>query len=194
MKRKFFIISESFLYILFIVLDLLKINSSYIKYMGIILCFLFALTNHKQPFVISTIFTLIADFFLLIIDKYYEVGVLNFIVVQITYLYFLGNIDKGYFNMFLYIRGLFIIAAMAILYFLHQLTLLNGLVAIYFINLVLNCIQAFVLKQKTLALGLLLFVCCDVCVGLHNISSSYTIATFLMWVFYLPSQVLIVLA
>ena len=194
MQRKFFIISEFLLYALFIVMDILRINSSYIKYLGIILCFIYALSNKNKPRIISTVFTLIADFFLLILDKYYEVGLISFIIVQISYFYFLGNIDKGYFNMFLYFRGFFIIIGVLILYILKQVSFINILVIIYFVNLVFNFIHASVLKQKTLALGLGLFICCDICVGLHNINSAYTLATFLMWVFYLPSQVLIVIA
>lgn len=194
MKRKFFILIEFILYISFITLDLLNINSSYIKYLSIVLCFVYSLTNHKKSRVISSLFTMIADFFLLMLDNYYELGLISFIVVQMSYLYFLGNSDKAYFNMFLYLRGLFIMMGIIILFILKQLSVLNILVIIYFINLVFNCIQAFILKQKTLALGLLLFICCDICVGLHNINSAYTIASFLMWVFYLPSQVLIVLA
>ena len=47
-------------------------------------------------------------------------------------------------------------------------------------------------------LGLLLFVGCDVCVGLHNLAGlPVPLSAFAqvgMWLFYLPSQVLIVLS
>ena len=44
-------------------------------------------------------------------------------------------------------------------------------------------------------LGLLLFIACDINVGLNNVhlieGIDYTLVNFLMWVFYLPSQVLL---
>ena len=192
--KKSFIITESLIFIAFIVMDLLKIDSTFIKYFGIILCFLYALYNRKKFQSASMIFTLIADFFLLILNDYYEIGVSSFIIVQFIYLYFLGNINSAYFNMFLYIRGYLIIVGSILLYMFKAMSLLNELVLIYFVNLIMNAIYAYVIKNKTPALGLILFVCCDVCVGLHNINAAYSLATFLMWVFYLPSQVLIVLA
>ena len=175
-------------------MDLSKIDSTYVKYAGIILCLIYAIYNRKKNRIIAMSFTLIADFFLLVLNSHYEIGLLSFIIVQITYFYFLGNIDKGYFNMFLLIRGFVAIAGGLILLLLNNLTLLNELVLIYFSNLVLNAIQSYLCGQKTLTIGLILFICCDICVGLHNINAALSLATFLMWVFYLPSQVLIVIS
>lgn len=194
MKNKHFIIAQFLIYVTFITLDLLHIDSTYIKYLGIILCFGYALLSKKKYRTIAMAFTLIADFFLLVLNKYYEIGLISFIIVQFIYYYFLGNYDKGYFNMFLLIRGFIIICGSIILYTYKSLTLINELVLIYFSNLVLNAIQAYLTSNKILAIGLTLFVCCDICVGLHNINAAYTLATFLMWVFYLPSQILIVIA
>lgn len=175
-------------------MDISKIDSDYIKYLGIILCFIYALYNKKKYQSISMLFTLIADYFLLLQLNHYEIGVTSFIFAQITYFYFLGNIDKSYFNMFLFIRGFIIIAGTLVLNITDSLTLLNELVLIYFSNLLFNCIQAHLTYNKTLAIGLTLFVCCDICVGLYNINAANNVAAFLMWFFYLPSQVLICLA
>ena len=45
------------------------------------------------------------------------------------------------------------------------------------------------------SLGLLLFIGCDINVGLNNVhlfeGIDYSLVNFLMWVFYLPSQVLL---
>lgn len=192
--RKQFIIIESIIYLSFLVLDILKIDSDYIKYLGIIFCFVNVLYNKKKYQCISMFFTLIADYFLLILLDHYEIGVSSFIFAQITYIYFLGNIDKSYFKVFLFIRGFVIIAGTLVLNICSSLTLLNELVLIYFSNLVLNCIQAYLTQNKKLAIGLTLFVCCDICVGLFNINAANSVAAFLMWFFYLPSQVLICLA
>ena len=101
MKTKNFLIIQFLIYISFIVLDILKIDSTYIKYAGIILCLIYAIYNKKKNRTIAMCFTLIADFFLLILNDHYEIGLISFIIVQLTYFYFLGNINKGYFNMFL---------------------------------------------------------------------------------------------
>lgn len=192
--KKQFIVVESIVYFTFLVLDILHINSDYVKYLGIVLCLLYTLYNKKKLQSISMTFTLIADFFLLILNNHYEIGLISFIFAQISYFYLLGNYDKAYFNMFLFIRGFIIIAGTLILNISSCLTLLNELVLIYFSNLVFNCIQAYLVHNKTLAIGLTLFICCDICVGLHNIYVSNGVVAFLMWFFYLPSQVLICLA
>lgn len=194
MKKPAFLIIESLIYIGFIVLDILRLNSTYIKYIGIIMCLIYALYNRKKNRSIAMAFTLLADLFLLVLNSHYEIGLLCFIVVQMTYLYFLGNINKGYFNIFLLIRGFFIMAGILISLLYMKVTILNVLVIIYFFNLVFNAIQSYVCNQKMFFIGLLLFIFCDICVGIHNINAANNIATFLMWVFYLPSQVLIVLS
>lgn len=85
----------------------------------------------------------------------------------------------------------------------------------YFLTLCLNAVEAYVLsrplKEKwhdeaaaekvrlVFAVGLLLFICCDICVGLWNLYPPpprllREFAQVGMWFFYLPSQVLIVLS
>lgn len=192
--KKSFLLIEVLIYLLFIIFDLLKISSTYIKYFGIILCFIYTICNHKKFQSLAMAFTLIADFFLLVLNDYYEVGVLSFVVVQIIYLIFIKNINNKNFSKFLLARILLMIIGFVILFITNNISLLNVLVIIYFSNLLLNTFQSYTIKNNTLAVGLTLFVCCDICVGLHNILPQDTIATFLMWVFYLPSQVLIVLS
>lgn len=192
--KKVFVLLESLIYVSFIVFDLLKIDSTYIKYLGIVLCFLFAFFNKKKYRTISMFFTLIADLFLLVLNKNYEVGVASFIIVQTTYMFFEKYLDSVYFNKFIYIRFTTILVGTIILYLTSNLTLLNELVLIYFSSLLFNTIYSYSIKKIILALGLTLFVCCDICVGIHNINVANNLATFLMWFFYLPSQVLIVMA
>ena len=192
--NKTFLSIQFLIYTSFIVLDSFHIDSTYVKYLGIILCLIYAIYNKKKYRRLSMTFTLIADFFLLVINKHYELGLLSFIIVQICYLYFLGNIDNTYFTRFLIIRLSMFVVGTVLLIVSKNMSLLNELVLIYFSNLLTNAIQSCFGSNKLLTLGLILFVCCDICVGLHNISATYTVASFLMWVFYLPSQVLIVLA
>lgn len=65
----------------------------------------------------------------------------------------------------------------------------------YFLTLCLNAIEAFALKKSiSFAAGLLLFICCDLCVGAYNLDIFPAFTWWGSWLFYLPSQVLIVLS
>ena len=90
-NKKLFISIESFIYVCFLVLDIISINSKYIKYLGIILCFIYCLNNKNKYRITAMFFTVIADYFLLIKDDYYLVGVLSFIIVQALYYLYLNN-------------------------------------------------------------------------------------------------------
>ena len=77
----------------------------------------------------------------------------------------------------------------------------NLAAALYFSQLAANALLAWTLKGerwRAFALGLTLFVGCDVCVGLFNVlppgSAPYFAVSVGMWLFYLPSQVLIALS
>lgn len=77
--------------------------------------------------------------------------------------------------------------------------------AVYITMLVANVADAFIICKKgkkniLFAVGLSLFLGCDVCVGLHNFGTVLNVAlpmwlvafaSYAMWAFYLPSQVLI---
>lgn len=189
MKMKAFILLESMIYISFIIMDFYHLNSIYIKYLGIILCFIFSLLNKNYIISLAQLFTLIADYFLLVIDKYYVIGLISFIIVQLIYMYYL-YLSKV--KTYIYIR---IIIVLAVLTFVNNFPFLYLLVLCYFSLLVMNAICSYSNKKLIiLSIGLSLFICCDICVGLHNILDSglvYEIVTMSMWIFYLPSQVLI---
>jgi uncharacterized membrane protein YhhN len=194
MIKKLFITIESLLYITFIIMDFLDINSTLIKYIGVILCFVYALYSKKKLKSVALLFTCLADLFLLVLLKHYELGVFIFIFAQVTYLYYLRNIDVRISNYILVFRILIIVVGTIILYFSNNFSLLYELVLIYFSTLLFNCLNAFKVKEKTFALGLILFIGCDICVGLFNTPYSDSVIAMLIWMFYLPSQVLIVLS
>jgi len=185
---------ESIIYLSFISFDLLKIDSTYLKYLGIVLCLIYVIYNKKSYKVIALSFTLIADLFLLVLNQNYELGVFIFIGAQISYLLYLRSINNKSFKTFLPIRIFIIIVGSIVLYLSKNNSLLNELVLIYFSSLVINCLNAYNAKEKMFTLGLLLFIACDICVGLHNTTFNTPLISILMWVFYLPSQVLIALS
>lgn len=189
MKMKAFILIESIIFVSFIIMDFMNMNSIYIKYLGIVICFVFSLLNKNYIISLAQLFTLIADYFLLVIDNYYVLGLISFIVVQMIYMYFLYN-NKA--KLYIYIRLSLIIIAISLI---NKLPLLYVLVLCYFSMLIMNTITSYSNRNLILlSIGFTLFIGCDVSVGLHNILNSgllYDIATMSMWIFYLPSQVLI---
>ena len=200
-----FLVLEGAVYAAFLAMDLAGLGglSIWPKYAGILLCLAFACLaavrggDRLIPFALAC--TALADLFLLVLNRYYPLGVAIFLVVQTLYLLRLRRDGS---DSALWLRaGLALILALAV-YGLGLLSPLNLLVCLYFSQLLSNTCLAWTVKgrsQRLFALGLTLFVGCDVCVGLFNLSglvpdALYHFARVGMWLFYLPSQVLIALS
>lgn len=185
-------------------------NADAVKYAGIVLCFLVALFfaclggRSARITCVAFAFTLVSDWFLLIRQDHFEVGLVAFCAVQALYCVRLGG---GKFpKVGLPLRFGLAALAWAALAILHLFTLLTALAALYFVNLLMNTADAFLRAKGAgwlFAAGLLLFVGCDVCVGLFNLgafvsvelpSALYDFAAYGMWGFYFPSQTLIALS
>ena len=200
-----FLVLEGALYAAFLALDLAGLGglSIWPKYAGVLLCVVFACLwaarggDRLVPPALAL--TALADLFLLVLNRHYGVGVAIFLAVQTLYLIRLrrdGSDSAPWLR-----AGLALILALAV-YGLGLLSPLNLLVCLYFSQLLSNTCLAWTVKgrsQRLFALGLTLFVGCDVCVGLFNLSglvpdALYHFARVGMWLFYLPSQVLIALS
>ncbi len=153
--------------------------------------------------VFALAFTLISDVFLLLIDDYYVLGVSTFIVAQLCHffrLYLLAA--KNRFSLFVSL-GLRVglgLAAGCLFGAYQGFDALYLLVGVYFVNLLANCGESLVFLTKgqgngktmlLLFLGFLLFIGCDVFVGLRFIGKGMP---SLIWFFYGPSQVLLALS
>ena len=188
-KHKYiFIIIELSIYVCFISMDLFSTNSTYIKYAGIVLCFVFSIINKQRLKSLAFALTLIADYFLLVINNYYPTGIIVFISAQLVYHVFLGNINN--YKVSLFLGFLFLSIGLIVLNYTLGLNTLSVLALVYFSNLLVNVYMSYY-KNKVIFLGFVLFVFCDACVGLHNVFLTNNVLSVLMWVFYLPSQVLI---
>ena len=193
----------------------------YLKYAGVLLCLAFAAAMiyfyGKDAVVLSCalVFTAISDYFILVIDTYYEIGVTTFFVAQAIYLYrlyadrlnnfiTLGKLKIRVIYITLAARAVIAAAIIIVLAVTSSINYLLIIIPIYFVMLVANCVDAFIIcrrgwKNALFAVGLLLFVCCDICVGLHNAQmldldlprGLLLFVQYAIWVFYLPSQVLI---
>lgn len=200
---------EAIFYIAFLFLDIIEVPTTQIKYMSICFCVamsIYLLVSQKSYMICCIMFlTLIADTFLLLLNNYYVIGVMAFCIVQTMYagVLILQSDWKSVIPR-LAMYGITVL----VLYRIRILDLLTALAGWSFIQLTVNVIHAFlihknIVKRKLLAVGLLLFWSCDICVGIHNLMAYVPqfpfprvvlLAAFGMWLFYLPSQVLIVLS
>ena len=199
-----FLSVEVVIYAAFLLLDLMERGEQTIsiKYAGVALCLGYALLcasrggDRLVPMALAL--TAGADWFLLVRNDCYPLGIALFLCVQTAYYLRLrrGGAPAAY-----PLRAGLALGTELGLYILHLANPLNLLAGLYFSQLLSNTILAWTVKGRPgrlFALGLALFVGCDVCVGLFNAlpapSPLYSAASVGMWLFYLPSQALIALS
>ena len=199
-----FLGAETVLYLSFLALDLSGRGGEtlWLKYAGILLCLVFAafcaLRGEDRLVAPALLFTAGADWFLLIRNEHLLLGVALFLCVQT--LYYLRLHRAGGCRKLLWLRlTLAVVFTLAPFLIPGMATPLNLLAMLYFSQLMSNTVLAWTLPDmRIFALGLTLFVGCDLCVGLFNIlptaSPLFSAASVGMWFFYLPSQVFIALS
>ncbi|MCR5078902.1 MAG: hypothetical protein K6B65_03150 [Bacilli bacterium] len=151
---------------------------------------------------IALLFTLGADVFLLLVNDFYEVGVSLFIVAQIVH--FLRGArhyykkDRVYLAITIALRAVLCIVAPLLTIPLDMVSPTNILTMIYFPNLIMNFVDGVYIAVKVnrrlglfLSVGFLLFIGCDICVGLSNVGLPLW---NLIWIFYGPSQIVLALS
>ncbi len=208
--------------------------STKIKFSAIILCLCYVVfhregSKSRDLFLVraALFFTLVSDFIILFLPAdYYILGVISFVIVQQLYgirLKGSGNRSKGIPEKEGFLSSLLLRAALQFAIAIIIFILLGWLgvirdglltvTVIYFVGLVYNVIHAIhaawhLPKDKNkiiFAVGLVMFLLCDINVGLFNLSGFITItgrtseilvslASILMWTFYAPSQVLIAIS
>lgn len=197
-----FIALELLIYVSYLAVDfgLIYANSSRLKFLSICLCLvfsaLFTAKGGEKLITLAMVFTLAADNLLLARNSDYALGVVFFCVVQAIYFCIIYRESE---KAFLPLRVATFAFAILLLWKLCMLSWLNVLAAFYFTGFVCNVAQSFGTSKKLFSLGLVLFLCCDICVGIFNLprlagTGIYSFATVGMWLFYLPAQVLIVLS
>ncbi len=203
---------ELLLYAAFLTLDILGRSGPdvWLKYAGVLLCLVFslwcALRGGDRLVLPALVLTALADSLLLVANRSYALGVLLFLGAQSVYLVRL-RLASG--RSWWPLRASVPLLVGLAMYGLDQAAPLNLLAGLYFSQLLINAILAGTLaaarskpapaKWLVFALGLTLFVGCDLCVGAFNSpelvpDGLYSFARVGMWLFYLPSQVLIALS
>lgn len=192
-----FLTAQCMIYAVFLVLDLTDRGGQtiWLKYSSILLCLLYALLcalrGGDRLVFPALLFTAGADWFLLVRGDHLEAGLLLFLVVQFLYFLRLRRLGAG---CFFCLRFLLALALGTAVFLLRLATPLNLLAVLYFSQLLSNAVLVWSARMRLFAVGLTLFVCCDVCVGAFNLGLAYSFASVGMWLFYLPSQVFLVLS
>lgn len=197
-----FIIIQFIIYFSYLYLDITNHMSSlsaFLKFLSICLCYL-AIDSKQVPIKKIMALTVVSDF-LLVLTPYYNLGIGFFILVQMEYYKYItkkARFPLSHFTM-MFIAGF--IVSLFINFVIMPITFVVFLSSVYFITLVNNIILC-ILSWKTsheyvfLSVCLLLIMLCDIHVGITNVLNSgtwYQFGLIAMWLFYLPSQVLIVL-
>ena len=206
-----FLALEGFLYAGFLLLDFSGQGRGWsvaLKYASILLCVAFAWTRARDGdgrlVGAALVGTAAADLCLLVLDRWYLAGVAAFCAVQCLYWVRILRLRRwrGWRGSLICRVGL-ILAVGGLLALLGALEPLTAAAAVYVSQLAANTAESFSQRDRSFSLGLLLFLCCDLCVGLHNLpeflpgvggGGLFAFAAVGMWLFYLPSQVLITLS
>lgn len=198
-RRIWFWLLEGLLWLGFLVLDFYQaMDTKAIKFAAILLCAVFAVWESKDRdsrlVAWALCLSVLADVFLLLLDRWYPIGVGIFLMVQVIHTLRLCGLRGLDPKADLILR--LIIAALAVAATV-QFGLLAMVAAAYIswfgLNVAETMIFARTKRSRSAAIyaaGLVLYFCCDLCVGLNNLTpSSFT--NIAMWAFYLPGQVLI---
>lgn len=174
---------------------------SILKVGSIFLCFIYALiySGKDKLLVLAMLITFVADIILAINNIAFS-GVVVFCAAQTTH--FIRLSQKKLRNIIFYS---FIVLALLIFNLLMHPNTMHVAGGIYALLLLSNLFMSFVWMKtehsnfsRYAFFGFLLFLACDLCVATSYLSLTgifpgflYSIANFMSWVFYLPSQILI---
>ena len=154
--------------------------------------------NHSENLIAYAIFTTaVADFFMTLIgnDTGFIPGIIVFCIVQVIYALYLCPAVK-----WLLIRAAFLAACLVGLKVVGMLNLKNALGIADLSLLLVNAIIAWTkARSKTSLLfriGITLFLFCDLSITIRTLTSAgvQDIVDYLVWIFYIPSQVAITLS
>lgn len=229
MGKLFKLLNKSFLYYyvgIFIVWELLvafllQITpypfSSLFSFFAILTCFLFALSFFRIKLdylftILALLSTVVADVFLVLCNPLNQLaGMVAFLFAQTFYAIKLTIAKQKLLTriILLSVRLLLTITViiLTVIVLKDSCDALAIISVVYYVNLALNAVYAFICHKYLFAVGLVLFALCDICIGLQVMAGGYLPIpsdSFIMkilypgfnlpWVFYLPSQVVIALS
>ncbi len=180
------------------------------KFMAVVLCFVLSNVGEaasacdRRLLQAGMLLTVFSDLCMLILDKEW-VGVLSFCLVQIIYTVRYGERKAAAFLLLVYLVYVPIVG-------IHERNVVYTS-AFYFVCILTSVASSFrAFRRKTLGspqevlvcVGMVLFLLCDICVGLYNVphygqnqKTMHIVSVWafhLIWVFYLNAQVLLALS
>ncbi len=224
-KRQFITVTSIFIFIELILSILIQLTSkplnSIFSLTSIVLAFLYVFisfknTRHNILMLIALSSTVIADFFLCGLVEFKSaqlIAMCFFIIVQSCYfleIYF-SSTSKREKLVHLIIRASFsvILIVISIIVLKSNSNALSIISVLYFTNLIINSIYAFINVKLSILfpIGLTLFMLCDIVVGLNVMAESYIYISEsslimkiinpgfnLAWLFYVPAQTLLAIS
>ena len=209
-----FVIIEISLLVLILFID--TGITKYLEFSSIALAGLFPIifiNPNKNAFSINIglFLTIFADIFLVLINPTNQnIGMIFFVIAQLCYFLFLyANTESKAQRISNVVTRLVLTAAIivaAVLILKNKTDFLSIISVIYFANLFVNILFAYIGGKKSIAfgIGLTLFIACDIVIGLGQAIGTYiTVETSsilykiafsdfnIAWACYLPSQVII---
>lgn len=190
-----------------------------VSFSSIVIAFLFPLLFIKKSAnyiytQIGLLCTVFADLFLVVIQPMYQIPAMFFFsITQICYFLKIYNSQKSQKIRLIHLitRSIVIVIAiiMTIIVLKDKTNFLSIISIFYYANLIINIIFSFITNKKSIifSIGLILFACCDLLIGMSVLNESYvkipenSLLYFLVnpgfnlaWLFYVPSQTLIALS
>lgn len=219
------LVKQNFFLFIFILIELVLtvlvqlisgVSNTVVSFLAIVIAFLFPLLFIKKSYSyiytqIGLLCTVFADLFLVVITPVYKIpAMIFFSITQICYFLKILYNQKILKIRLLHIitRSITIIIAIVItIIVLKDKTDFLSIISIfYYANLIINIIFSFMTNQKSIifSIGLILFACCDLLIGMSVLNDSYikipensllhllvNTGFNLAWLFYVPSQTLI---
>lgn len=145
---------------------------------------------------VAFFFTLIADTFLCLINGIYIMGYFFFFVVESVYMIYLNPTYKS-----IIARIILYAVLLLVLWYAHMLSLTYAIAMANMAQLTVNVFCAWVMNHKVksseallFALGITLFFGCDFSIVIRTLtrpSVIHSIIVFMVWMCYIPAQVLL---
>lgn len=217
LSLKCFLLVEFIIYFLIILSDFEVINFlfdiSYLKFASVCLCFLYGsfyccfYLNYKHSIYInswlkSILFSCIADYFLLLSDRFI-LGIFFFLIVQF---YYCKILEQNILLLVVCGTCCFSILSSLAALFVFKVDFTAYLASYYLGFSLINIFSLWASRDKWISWGVILLFLCDFHVGLSNLYSYFILnseslltlwiiaAPRFIWLFYIPAQICVVMS
>ena len=210
--EKIFLIIELFIFGLYLIPEYFDLTIHYdnfkVLFFLIVVIFLESFIYFRQwskenlIVRIGFFFTLCADYLMTYLNKHYILSICFFFLAQLSYFILINFLFSKMYLISSIISYCCLVVLLIVIGSILKVLDPLSITAIIYISLSLtNIIYLIRIKNKTnsikkFLLGLILFLLCDLCIGLRNIGLKdgmfIEIISECIWIFYAPSQMILV--